>query len=95
MLWYKSLKREKKSLTTKLAGIILYLLKYILVFLNAEAKNIIVELESQCAGLHKANRKLKEELATMQESMEMSRDRENFVHNELSKAILKVYFTTD
>lgn len=30
----------------------------------------------------------------LQENMEMSRDRENFVHNELSKAILKVEKTT-
>lgn len=74
----KSLKREKKSLTSKLA----------------EAKNIIVELESQCTGLHKVNRKLKEEMDRLQENMEMSRDRENFVHNELSKAILKVEKTT-
>lgn len=49
-----------------------------------------MELESQCTGLHKANRKLKEELDRLQENMEISRDRENFVHNELSKAILKV-----
>ena len=66
------------------------LLKYVSVFLNTEAKNIIVELESQCTGLHKANRKLKEQLDRLQENMELSRDRENFVHNELSKAILKV-----
>ena len=58
-----------------------------------EAKNIIVELETQCAGLHKANRRLKEELDQLQESMELSRDRESFVHSELSKAILKVYNT--
>lgn len=53
-----------------------------------------MELESQCTGLHKVNRKLKEEMDRLQENMEMSRDRENFVHNELSKAILKVEKTT-
>ena len=50
-----------------------------------------MELETQCAGLHKANRRLKEEMDRLQENAEMSRDRENFVHNELSKAILQVY----
>lgn len=53
-----------------------------------------MELESQCTGLHKVNRKLKEEMDRLQENMEMSRDRENFVHNELSKAILKVLITS-
>lgn len=87
----QSLKREKKSVTNKLTGIYLLLFTHIrIVFINTEAKNIIVELESQCTGLHKANRKLKEQLDRLQEDMELSRDRENFVHNELSKAILKV-----
>jgi len=86
----QSLKREKKSLTNKLTGS-LYLLKCVSVFLNTEAKNIIVQLESQCTGLHRANRKLKEELDRLHENMEISRDRENFVYNELSKAVLKVH----
>ena len=53
-----------------------------------------MELESQCTGLHKANRRLKEELDRLQENIELSRDRENFVHNELSKAVLKVSIIT-
>ena len=77
-------------MTNKLTSTNLYLLKYLPTFIITEAKNIIVELETQCAGLHKANRRLKEELDQLQESMELSRDRESFVHSELSKAILKV-----
>lgn len=71
----------------------MYLLKYVSAFLNTEAKNIIVQLESQCTGLHKANRKLKEELDRLHENMEISRDRENFVYSELSRAVLKVHMS--
>jgi len=55
-----------------------------------EAKEIIVQLESQCSSLHQANRKVKEEMEQLQENMELSRDREMFVHSELSKAVLQV-----
>ena len=53
-----------------------------------------MELESQCTGLHKVNRRLKEQLDRLQENIELSRDRENFVHNELSKAVLQVSIIT-
>ncbi|XP_065915226.1 myosin-9-like isoform X2 [Dysidea avara] len=69
----KSLKREKKSLLKKLT----------------EAKDIIVQLESQCTSLHQANRKVKEQMEQLQENMELSRDREMFIHNELSKTIVQ------
>ena len=55
-----------------------------------EAKDIIVQLESQCTSLHQANRKVKEQMEQLQENMELSRDREMFIHNELSKTIVQV-----
>jgi len=58
-----------------------------------EAKDIIVQLESQCTSLHQANRKVKEEMEQLQENMELSRDREVFIHNELSKTSAGDYLT--
>ena len=55
-----------------------------------EAKDIIVQLESQCTSLHQANRKVKEEMEKLQENMELSRDREMCIHNELSRTIVQV-----